>query len=172
VQRLDATVAAAQQELTALELTAATQKSGSATELFDLTRAMPGDDDQAGILLDLDRNARAAGVELVSVVPSARLLLADGSAALPLTAVVDGRYAQVAAFLRRLRLQVRAGASEVFATGRLFDVDDVTIAADKGSRVSATLQLAAFAYGPPPAAAAPSPAGLPAAGGEAAGGHR
>jgi Tfp pilus assembly protein PilO len=169
-QRLDAGIASAQQELATLELAATTQKSGSAAELFDLSRAMPAGDDQAGTLLDLDRNARAAGVGLVSVVPSAQLSLADGSAALPLTVVVNGSYAQVAAFLRRLRLQVRAGATQVFSTGRLFDVDEVTIAADKGARVSATLALAAFAYGPPPAAA-PSVSAVPADGAEAAGGR-
>lgn len=150
VRRLDRQADGLQGQLLAYEAARAASHGAGATQLYQLARAMPAGDDTTGLLLELDRLARATGVTLQQVRPGARVTLASGSAVLPVSAVVQGRYAQVAAFLRRLRLEVRGGGDHVVAEGRLWATDSVGLAAgdpQSPQAVTATLQLGAFEYG-------------------------
>ncbi|HEX7083352.1 MAG TPA: type 4a pilus biogenesis protein PilO [Gaiellaceae bacterium] len=165
---LSGRIAAAQAKLLALEAIGTDSGRVSAAQLYQLARAMPADDDVPGILLDLDRASTAAGVRLVSIKPSQRVAMPDGSFAVPVTAVVEGRYAKVTAFLARLRRQVRNGAHGVAAAGRLFAVDQAGLQV-AGDGVTATLQLDAFDYAAPsPTTTTATPPSTP--GAEAAGG--
>lgn len=173
--RLAAQIDDAQSRVAMLEAEQARSPKAAARDLYRLSRAMPTQDDLPGILLELDRLAGSTSVTLQHVQPAARVTLADGSSALPLTVVVDGRYRAVTAFLRRLRLEVSAGGDRVVAAGRLFDADQVTLVTKgQGSPVvTATLQLVAFDYAAPPSGSwtpGVSPAQAP-SGAEAVGGR-
>jgi hypothetical protein len=172
--RLATQIDDAQSQVVALEAAQARSPKAAARDLYRLERAMPTQDDLPGILLELDRLARASGVSLQHLQPSARVTLADGSSALPLTVAVEGRYPAITAFLRRVRLEVSAGTDRVVAAGRLFDTDQVTLVGAQGdAKITATLQLVAFDYAAPPSGSwtpGVSPARAP-AGAEAAGGR-
>lgn len=148
-RRLDGRIADAQTQLLALEQARSSAAAVSPAELYQLARAMPTADDVPDILLDLDRAAEAARVQLVSVKPSPDAALPDGSKAVPLTVVVGGSYARVTAFLRAVRSEVRRGRAGIVATGRLFGVDGVQLALGDGNDVVATIQMNAFVYAPP-----------------------
>jgi Pilus assembly protein, PilO len=147
-----------------------------ATQIFQLSRAMPYQDDMPGILLALSRTAATTKTALISVHPSPRMTLSDGSAAVPLQVVLDGSYAGVERFLQQLRAAVRVVRGTVRTDGRLFLVDQVQLTSSSGSpagtgpqsEMSATLNLVAFDYSAPVATA--STPGLTPAAGEAAGG--
>lgn len=173
--RLATQVEDAQNQVVSLEAAQARSPKAASRDLYRLARAMPTQDDMPGILLELDRLAGSSGVSLEHVQPAARVTLADGSSALPLTVVVDGRYGAITTFLRRLRLEVSAPADRVVAAGRLFDADEVTLVTKgQGSPVVvATLQLVAFDYAAPPSGSwtpGVSPT-QPPTGAEAAGGR-
>lgn len=173
--RLATQVEAAQNQVVTLEAAQARSPKAASRDLYRLARAMPTQDDMPGILLELDRLAGSSGVSLEHVQPAARVTLADGSSALPLTVVVDGRYGAITTFLRRLRLEVGAPVDRVVAAGRLFDADEVTLVTKgQGSPVVvATLQLVAFDYAAPPSGSwtpGVSPT-QPPTGAEAAGGR-
>jgi Tfp pilus assembly protein PilO len=176
-RRLQQRIGEAQAQLLALEQIRSSAAAASPTELYQLARAMPIADDLPDVLLDLDRAATAAHVQLVSVRPSPDTTLADGSKAVPLTVVVGGSYAHATAFLRAIRATVRRGPGGIVATGRLFGVDGVQLTLGDGNAVVATLQMNAFVYAPPAAttdatataAATTTTASTPAPGAEAVG---
>jgi hypothetical protein len=129
-------------------------KSVDASDLFQLTKAMPDSNDMPGILLDLSKLAAASNVSIASVTPSAIVPL-SGYGALPLSVVLTGKFDQVAGFLRRLRGQVAVRKNgRPDAAGRLFVTNEVQMTSTDGSSVSATLNLDAFVYG----AGTPAPA--------------
>jgi hypothetical protein len=129
-------------------------KSVDASDLFQLTKAMPDSNDMAGILLDLSKLAAASNVAITSVTPTLIVPL-SGYGALPLSVVLTGRYDQVAGFLQRLRGQVTVGKNgRPDAAGRLLVTNQVAMTSTDGRTVSATLNMDAFVYGagaPPPA---------------------
>ena len=151
--------------------------STGATQIFQLSRAMPYQDDMPGILLSLSRTAAATSTALISVHPSPRMTLSDGSAAVPLQVVLDGKYSGVERFLQQLRAAVRVVRGTVRTDGRLFLVDQVQLTSSSGSptgtgpqsEMSATLNLVAFDYAPP-VVTATTPGLTPTDTGEAAGG--
>jgi hypothetical protein len=89
------------------------------------------------------------------------MTLSDGSSAVPLQIVLDGSYAGVEHFLARLRAAVRVVRGNARTDGRLFLVDQVQLTSSSGSatpagpqsEMSATLNLVAFDYVAPLAAA-------------------
>ncbi len=126
-----------------------------ASEVFQLAQAMPTNDDVAGILLDLSRLAKASKLKLVAVRPSPRVTLTDGASAVPLSITLDGTWSGLSSFLRATRGQVAVHGAGLTVTGRLFDVDSVTVTSatqTSQTEIEATLTLNAFDYG-----AAPSP---------------
>jgi hypothetical protein len=61
--------------------------------------------------------------------------------------IVTGRYFSVQRFLRHLRTQAGVTGPHVHATGRLFSVDSVNLAAGKAlPQLAATIHLNAFTY--------------------------
>ena len=149
-----------QTQILSIEATRGGATSLRASQLYELSRAMPPSDDMPGVLLDLSRAAAGSRTKLMSVRPAVRISLPDGSSAVPLQVVVDGSFSGVSRFLRSLRTAVRIVGADAHVSSRLFLVDNVTISANAAStvpggvpasEVTANLQLVAFDY------AAPSP---------------
>ena len=117
-------------------------------DLFRLTKAMPDQPDEAGIVLELTNVARQSGITFQSIAPQGSTPL-SGYQVVPINVVFDGNFFQLTDFLFRLRnlVDVRRGALAV--NGRLFTVD--TIQFDEGARkfpqVQASLTVDAYIYG-------------------------
>jgi Tfp pilus assembly protein PilO len=145
--------------------TASTQKTAErvpVTNLFKLAKAMPDHTDMTGIMLQLQKTADEAGVELESIQPGTS---ASGSGYLvqPINVVVDGKYFTITRFLEQLRKLVTVQGGKLNARGRLFTVTSMHFG--PGSRgfpsLGAVLDVNAFVYsgstGLPPAVAAAPP---------------
>jgi len=154
-------------ELETLRTTAARpepepQTNDELVELFLLAKAMPDKTDMPGLVLDLDRLAGSSGVELLSLAPQAAVA-GQGFESLPLQAVLNGDYASISRFLRRLRERVGLRGGRVHLDGRLYTVGTLDLAGSEGGGLRATLTLNAyrFAAGDTGAQAAPTtpPAG-------------
>ena len=118
------------------------------TDLFRLTKAVPGRTDMPGIVLELNRVAGGTGVTFNSITPSAGVA-AQGYNVLPLSVVVNGRFGQVNTFLHDLRKLVTVRKSRLNASGRLFAIDNVEVAESADAKfpnVQATITLDAFVY--------------------------
>jgi Tfp pilus assembly protein PilO len=138
-------------------------------DLFRLTKAMPDQPDEAGIILELNQVAREAGISFESISPQGSTPL-SGYQVVPIDVVFEGNFFQLNDFLFRLRnlVDVRRGA--LAAAGRLFTVDDIQF--DEGEQkfpqIQASLTIDAYIYGtsatvsaPPQAASAPGTATTP-----------
>jgi Tfp pilus assembly protein PilO len=136
-------------------------------DLFRLTKAMPDQPDEAGIILELNQVAREAGISFESISPQGSTPL-SGYQVVPIDVVFEGNFFQLNDFLFRLRnlVDVRRGA--LAADGRLFTVDDIHF--DEGElkfpQIQASLTIDAYIYGtgatvsaPPQAAPAPVASG-------------
>jgi Tfp pilus assembly protein PilO len=130
-------------------------------EVRALERALPDGAQTAGLVRNLDRLARRAGVTLDTVTPQAEIAGA-GYKTIPLAVVVDGNFFGIRRFLRLLRSEVRVRGGKVHGSGRLYDVQaiDVQQSESLGPNVRATLTMQAFAFagsaGTPAAAATAS----------------
>jgi type IV pilus assembly protein PilO len=117
-------------------------------DLFRLTKAMPDQPDEAGIILELTNVARQSGIEFESIAPSASMPQ-SGYQVIPITVIFDGNFFQLTDFLFRLRnlVDVRRGA--LAADGRLFTVDSVQFGQGEAKfpQVKATLTVDAYIYG-------------------------
>ena len=123
-----------------------------AADLFRLSEAMPDADRMPEILVDLSGSpTRARSASRRS--GRRRRFRLQGYSALPLAVTVTGKYADVTAFIRRLRDAVRRPHGRLVVNGRLFIVNQIALTSTDGRTVSATLNLDAFDYVPPPAAA-------------------
>lgn len=149
---IDRQIAALQTKLATLHGGAGRTPAVRAADLFQLARAMPDSTDMPSVVLDLARAADRSKVTLTSITPAAPLVQTDGSSAVPIHVVVDGKWVGIASFLRTLRLEVRATGEKLSVDGRLFVVDNVQLATTGTDQVSANLNVNAFSYGvaPPP----------------------
>jgi len=130
-------------------------------DLFRLTKAMPDQPDEAGILLELNNVAHESGISFDSISPQGSTPL-SGYQVVPISVVFNGNFFQLNDFLLRLRnlVDVRRGALE--ADGRLFTVDNINFneGEKKFPQIQASLTIDAYIYGtgatvsaPPQAAA-------------------
>lgn len=145
-------VTAAQAQLVTATQEAAVANKAAAEAAM---RAMPALADQPGILDQLNALGKKTKVTVATVTPG---LSTTTTSAEPLTVVVDGTYFQIAKFLNKLRTQVRVGkGGRVVASGRLFDVQSVSIAAGTvPGQLAATIALNASIFAPvAPAPVAP-----------------
>jgi Tfp pilus assembly protein PilO len=130
------------------------------SDVLRLAKAMPSSADQPGLVLELDRLARATGVELSSITPREPLLSAGGPTAIPVVVTAEGSYRQITQFVRRARDLVRVSGGEVRATGRLFTVQAVELTESNARRfpfLDATITLNAFVYDGPIVPVTPPP---------------
>lgn len=146
--------ARAEQKLTELVAAQVAARPGpeppqiAVADIFRLAKAMPGDVDMPGILLDLSRLAAESGIVFESVAPGPPAA-AGGYARVPVTVVFEGTYYELSDLLFRLRTLVSVRDGELQATGRLFSVRSVDMSEgeDGFPQIRATLGLDAFAYG-------------------------
>jgi type IV pilus assembly PilO-like protein len=133
-------------------------------DLFRLTKAMPDQPDEAGIVLELTNVARGSGIEFESISPQGSTPL-SGYQVVPIDVVFEGNFFQLTDFLYRLRnlVDVRRGA--LAADGRLFTVDSVEFSEGelKFPEVKATLTVDAYIYGTGVTVSAPPQTAAPAA---------
>ncbi len=136
-------------------------------DLFRLTKAMPDQPDEAGIVLELNNVARQSGISFDSIAPQGSTPL-SGYQVVPISVVFNGNFFQLNDFLLRLRnlVDVRRGALE--ADGRLFTVDNINFNEGemKFPQIQASLTIDAYIYGTGSTVSAPpqAPAGSPGAG--------
>jgi Tfp pilus assembly protein PilO len=132
-------------------------------DLFRLTKAMPDQPDEAGIVLELTAVARSSGITFDSITPQGATVL-SGYQVVPITIVFDGNFFQLNDFLFRLRnlVDVRQGA--LAANGRLFTIDSMQFDESqlKFPEIRATLQVDAFIYGTGATVSAPPQTSTPA----------
>jgi Tfp pilus assembly protein PilO len=145
--------AAVQQEIATNLAQIAAEKTAAAVpaapqirvaDVYKLAKAMPSNVDMPDILLELDQVAKDAGVQLQTISPGAP----DPTGKIALALTVEGDFFTVTDLLYRLRnfVSVRDGALE--ASGRLFDVDNLSISPSGGSKVSAAISLHTYQYVP------------------------
>jgi len=129
------------------------------TDLLRLAKAMPSSTDQPGLVLELDRLARSAGLTLESISPRDAASGAGGTVTIPVVVTAEGSYNQITRFLQRTRNLVRTRGGAVRATGRLFTVQVVELSESaKGfPDLDATITLNAFVYDGPIVPETPPP---------------
>ncbi|HVW19337.1 MAG TPA: hypothetical protein VHB30_13910 [Solirubrobacteraceae bacterium] len=144
-------------------------------------RAIPSGASTPALLRQLQRTAERAGVELVSVTPSAAAPgpaasgaptsgapTTDGVAGAQLSLGYSGSYAASQRFLRGLAGLVRVSGSRVTSTGRLIAVSSVQLAQDAGGKLTGTLTATTYttsATAPAASSASTTTAAAPTAGG-------
>jgi Pilus assembly protein, PilO len=169
---LDRQIADAKTQLVVAKAQAHPSSRGKTTgaSAFVLARAMPRQVRMSGVLRQLQGAANGAGVRLDSITPQAPTTQ-SGYDAVPMDVVVTGRYFTIQAFLRELRTQARVAGSRVHASGRLFSVDSVTLAAgeDQLPQLAATIHLNVFTYSGSAGTSASSPATSTASGSSTSG---
>jgi Tfp pilus assembly protein PilO len=115
-------------------------------DIYKLETAMPSIVDMPDLLLELDQTAKAAGVSLQSLQPSAVKDSGLGYATEHISLSADGNFYTLTDFIYRLRnlVYVRGGALE--ANGRIFTVDSVAVT-PADSQLGAQIELDTYVYG-------------------------
>jgi Tfp pilus assembly protein PilO len=124
-------------------------------DLFRLAKAMPDEQNMAGIMLELDTIAASAGVKFLAIQPMPPL--AKGSfTTLPISLTFDGNYYDLTDFLYRIRNLVTVRNGTLDATGRLYTLDSLDMHESKKGfpKIEAQFTLAAYVFGSAPVGAA------------------
>jgi Pilus assembly protein, PilO len=119
-------------------------------DLFKLTKAMPNEEDMAGVILQLSRAAEASGVRFTAITPS-DITPATGFTKRKISITFIGNFYGLSDFLFRLRNLVAVRGGELEATGRLFTVESVRFdeAPELFPQIEATLDVDVYMYGTP-----------------------
>jgi Tfp pilus assembly protein PilO len=143
-------------EIRLAEARAASNRPTSAgapvSDVFRLAKAMPGSDDQPGLVLELDRLARATGVKLRVIAPQDPLAGVGGPMSIPLSVTVGGSYFQISKFVQRIQALVTVRDGKVQARGRLFAVQSLELGespTETFPELDATIVLNAYVYDGP-----------------------
>jgi Tfp pilus assembly protein PilO len=134
-------------------------------DLFRVAKAMPDTIDMPGVLLELNRVARDAGIRFDSISSAADPSDSGGYLRQPIEVVFEGNFYELSDFLYRLRSLVTVRGGELAATGRLFSVRSLAFnEGDSGfPQIKATLSIDAYVYGTgaPQAATGAAPGAAP-----------
>lgn len=128
-------------------------------DLFRLTKAMPSENDIAGVLLELSKTAGETGIVFEQIIPGPTVT-AGTFRAQPIDLVFTGNFYSLSDFLYRLRNLVSVQQGDLVANGRLFSVEKLQFveADSKFPNIRALLTVSALLYGtsgePPPSAPA------------------
>jgi hypothetical protein len=150
--RLDSDIAAAQTKIAQRRAELASpsaQVRVRASDLYRLTKAMPDQTDMAGIILGLNRLAKAHGLSFEGIQP-VPAVAQTGFNVQPVTVTLQGRFSAVSGFLRGLRRLVDVHKRALLATGRLFSVDQIAFGPPDNKKafpdVKATITIDAFMF--------------------------
>jgi Tfp pilus assembly protein PilO len=134
---------------------AADESTIQVAEVFQVTKAMPDDDDMPGIILELNSVAAASGIEFLSIAPQSGAVQVSYTA-LPINLSFEGNYYDLTDFLFRLRNLVSVRDGELSADGRLYALETLSMSEgpDGFPEIAASLTITAYYYStaPPPAA--------------------
>jgi Tfp pilus assembly protein PilO len=138
------------------EVEAGQVKEIRVADLFRLTKAMPEDNDMAGVLLELSQVAGETGIVFEQIVPQPTLTAGEYRAQ-PIELVFTGNFYELSDFLYRLRNLVSVQRGRLLANGRLFAVDSLQFveSEDHFPNIKALLRVSAFLYGKGPVVGAP-----------------
>ncbi|HXV32489.1 MAG TPA: type 4a pilus biogenesis protein PilO [Gaiellaceae bacterium] len=133
-------------------------------EVFQVTKAMPDDDDMPGIILELNSVASAAGIEFLSIAPQAAAVQPSFTA-LPINLSFEGNYYDLTDFLFRLRNLVSVRDGELQADGRLYALETLSMSEGPAGfpEIAASLTVTAYYYSTAPPPAAPAAPAAPTA---------
>lgn len=151
---LRADLATAEIELAQAQATANRPRRAGASivDVFRLAKAMPSSTDQPGLVLELDRLARASGITLGSIAPQDQIVGASGATLVPVEVIVGGSYRQITRFLASTRQLVTVRRGRLNATGRLFTVQGVELS-ESSTRgfplLDGVIKLNAYVYDGP-----------------------
>jgi hypothetical protein len=155
---LETKTASAQVELTVTQrFLKSSAGSKSASQLRRLTRAVPAEPRMSGILRQLSRAARSAGVRIDGITPTA-MVSTTGGQAIPISVIAEGHYFRLQKFVHLLRAAAVVGTDSVHGSGRLLAIDSIQFssgatgspgAGTKGL-ITATLAVDAFVSTPAP----------------------
>ena len=139
---------------------------GPVSDVLRLAKAMPGSDDQPGLVLELSRLASSNGVTLRSISAQAPVVAAGAPTTIPVVVTIGGSFFKISKFLQRTRTLVTVRRGRLRATGRLFAVQNVELVesvSDGFPMLDATITMNAFVYDGPiaPAEAPIQPEGEP-----------
>jgi hypothetical protein len=145
-----------------------------ASDTYRLTKALPDATGMAGVILDVNRVAKAHSLTFTSIAP-APVVAGSGYSSQPLTLVLQGRFSSVSGFLGDMRGLVRVRKSTLDARGRLYSVSSVDLGqADDAEfpmvKATVTLQLFTFSGVPPAASTGTTPSTTPSSSGTVAAG--
>jgi Tfp pilus assembly protein PilO len=159
---LDASIVTVEQSIAARRAELARPKAEirvKPSDLYRLSKALPGNPDIAGVMLEVNRLAALHGITFRSIrsnspVPATSYMVH------PFEVVLEGRFSNVSSFLGDLRKLVRIKKEQIDVRGRLFAVDTLALSKPDGEKkfptVKATVTLDAFNF---TGAAAPTPGG-------------
>ena len=153
ISNLNSQAAAVRQQIADDLSRAATQRSTASAptikvaDVYKLQTAMPSIVDMPDLLLELDQVAKAAGVTIQSLQPSAPSVGVGGDfSTVPIMLTAAGNFYSVTDLLYRLRNLVYVQGGALQANGRIFTVTAVTLT-PSGSAITATIALTTYVYG-------------------------
>jgi Tfp pilus assembly protein PilO len=151
-KKLDASIATVEQSIAARRAELARPKAEirvRPSDLYRLSKALPGNADIAGVMLEVNRLAALHGITFRSIrsnspVPATSYMVH------PFEVVLEGRFGNVSSFLGDLRKLVRIKKENIDVRGRLFAVDTLALSKPDGEKkfptVKATVTLDAFNF--------------------------
>ena len=161
-------VISAELELGAAQLKAKRPRAASAgtqvSDVLGLAKAMPSSADAPGLVLEIDRLARAAGITLGSITPSDPAVDGSGATTIPVVVTAEGSYRQITRFLARARGLVTFRHGRIRAHGRLFTLQAIELSESSAHgfpSLDATITLDAFVYDGPIPPPEPPPSASP-----------
>jgi Tfp pilus assembly protein PilO len=133
-------------------------------DLFKLTKAMPNQEDMAGVILQLSRAAEASGIRFTSITPADQVV-DTAFTKRNLQIAFIGNFYGLSDFLFRVRNLVTVRGGELQATGRLFNIESIHFdeGPDAFPQIQATLSMDVYQYGAPTAPVTAAPVVPPAA---------
>ena len=151
-EKLDASIASVEQSIAARRAELARPKAEirvRPSDLYRLSKALPGNPDIAGVMLEVNRLAGLHGITFRSIRSEAPVP-ANAYMVHPFEVVLEGRFGNVSAFLGDLRKLVRVKKDVLDVRGRLFAVDTLALSKPDGKKtfptVKATVTLDAFEF--------------------------
>ena len=138
--------------------TQATQGAGLSkirvADLYKLQTAMPNQPEVDELSLQLYAIAKATGISFDSIKPGV-VVDATTYQVIPITLVFEGSFYDLSDFLYRLQSLVLVENHKLSANGRLFTVDNISLAEGVNGfpQIAATLQIDAYVFGHPVATA-------------------
>ena len=113
--------------------------------LYKLSKAMPMTTDMPNLLLELNQVVRSAGVDLISITPTAT---DTTTGATIITLSVTGDFYSLTDLLYRLRSLVAVHNGALDVSGRLFSITSVGLTpSGTGRTINGSVSLTAFTFG-------------------------